>query len=265
MKNAVISLSFDDGRGDNFRVIETILAPRGIPATLNITTGYVDGTCPVKLRPSGKSPLTVENVKKLANSPHVELALHGDCHQNSINDIATGREKMIKWLEKEDSFVFGFASPGSGMRHESFVNSHEKLFQKQISYMRTGLRIQKHELIRNLCRKAGRILHIPLLYQIAYADTLMTECPDRVIYSVPIMKDTTVAQVKAIIDLAVRRNCALTLMFHSIVKNTKNEDNWSWAERKFISVCDYLKKIQWDGKVSLMTTQQLADELRNIT
>ena len=105
-------------------------------------------------------------------------------------------------------------------------------------------------------------MHIPLLYQIAYANTLMSKCADRVVYSVPVMKDTTLSQVKALINLAVRRRCGLTLMFHSIVDDITGEDNWSWERQKFIGLCDYLDKKRQEGMLEVLTTQQLVDALR---
>lgn len=44
MKKAIVTLSFDDGRIDNYRVAKEILLPNNIPATINIATGYIDGS-----------------------------------------------------------------------------------------------------------------------------------------------------------------------------------------------------------------------------
>lgn len=262
MKCAIVSLSFDDGRGDNRDIFENVLIPRTLPATLNVTTGYVDGSCPEELSPSDKQAITVSDVQKFANTTLVEIALHGNNHLNTEEDIAAGRNKVISWLDLQQNHVFGFASPGSGLKVDDFLNSQSPLFREHISYLRTSLRIEHYKLLRILSRKAGRIMHIPLLYQIAYADTLMSECADRVVYSVPVMKDTTLSQVKALINLAVRRRCGLTLMFHSIVDDMAGEDNWSWERQKFIGLCDYLDKKRQEGMLEVLTTQQLVDALR---
>lgn len=261
MDKAIISLSFDDGRGDNLDVFQSILEPMSIPVTFNITTGYVDGSCPEGRAPSAKKPLSLENVCALAKHPLVEIALHGDEHLNTEEDIAKGRAKIIEWLDAPDSAAFGFASPGSGLKVNTFVNSRTTLFREQISYLRTSLQIKKYHWLRTLCRKAGRVIHIPLLYRIAYADTLMTSCPDRVIYSIPVMKDATFLQVKAIVDLAIQRRSALTLMFHSVLEDVSREDNWTWDRKKFVCLCKYLEEKRLSGKLELMTTKRLMDYL----
>lgn len=257
MEKAIISLSFDDGRGDNLDIFNNVLIPNSIPATINITTGYVDETCPAHLSPSPKKAIAKSDVIALAQNPLVEVAMHGDCHLNTVEDIAAGREKLIRWLGLAESSALGFASPGSGLSPERFIQSNDLLFTQQITYLRTSLRIEHIRWIRILCRKIGRIFHIPFLYRIAYADTLMRECKDRVIYSIPVMKDTTFAQIKAMIDLAVSRHCALTLMFHSILENTENEDNWSWQQQNFEKLCTYLKKKTDQDKLFVMTTREL--------
>lgn len=262
MNKAVVSLSFDDGRGDNWDAFQTILLPMSIPATINITTGYVDGSCPKSLAPTDKPALTIEDVRQLAERPLIEIAMHGDCHLNTQEDIAAGRKKLITWLGLPEKHCLGFASPGSGLHVDEFVNSDGQLFTEQTSYMRTSLRIKKHRRIRVLCRKIGRILHIPFLYQIAYADTLMDACEDRVVYSIPIMKDTTYEQVKRVVDLAISRRCALTLMFHSILEETEGEDNWSWNRSRFLSLCEYLKEKEQTEELELLTTRQMLTMLQ---
>lgn len=262
MKKAAISFSFDDGRGDNFAVFQDVLFSREIPVTINITTGYIDDSCPRDYLPSGKSAMSADEVRQLAADQRVEIALHGDQHQNTEADIAMGREKLISWLNLPADRVFGFASPGSGLPVAKFTDSESELFTKQVSYLRTSLRISSFGWFRVLCRKAGRVLHIPLLYRIAYADTLMDSCYDRVIYSIPVMKDATFDQVKSIVDLAIRRKKALTLMFHSILPDTAQEDNWSWDRAKFEKLCDYVCEQQRNNKLMLCTTQQILDLLQ---
>lgn len=262
MNKAVISFSFDDGRGDNLDAFRNILLPMGIPVTLNVTTGYVDGSCPKSCWPSEKNALSIDDVIMLANDPLVEIALHGDQHKNTESDIAAGRTKLIQWLEFPEDQSFGFASPGSGLALEIFTSSNSVLFTKHITYHRTSLRVQRMRFLRILSRKAARVLHIPVLYKFAYGDTLMDSATDRIIYSIPVMKDTTYQELRSIIDLAVRKKMALTLMFHSITDDTKAEDNWSWSTDKLTKLCNYLNRKKNDGVLEICTTQKLFDRLR---
>ena len=43
MEKIRIVLSFDDGRRDNYRVAKELLEANEIPATFNITSGYLEG------------------------------------------------------------------------------------------------------------------------------------------------------------------------------------------------------------------------------
>ena len=43
MDKAYISFSFDDGRIDNYTKAYPILKKHNLPATFNITTGYIEG------------------------------------------------------------------------------------------------------------------------------------------------------------------------------------------------------------------------------
>ena len=262
MEKATISLSFDDGRADNYEVIEKLLRPMGIPVTLNITTGYVDGSCPEPLSPSVKSALSVEQVCRLADSEKTEIALHGDRHLNTWEDILSGKRKLLQWMHLPENHPFGFASPGSGMKTVEFVRDEKIRSENQILYLRTSLRNERMVALRILCRKAGRILHLPVLYRIAYADTLMTHCEDCIVYSVPVMRDTTFEEVKAIVDLCVRRKAALTLMFHSILPDVDGEDNWSWSWQKLERLCRFLKEKKNNQTLRIVTTKDLVRILR---
>lgn len=257
MKKALVSLSFDDGRTDNYDIIKEVTIPMNLPVTLNITTGYVDGSSSPENKPSDKPAMTKENVINLFHEPLVEIALHGDQHLNTEEDISAGRKKLIEWFDLPCEAKFGFASPGSNLAVHQFVNSRSNLFNNDVLYMRTSLRIVTKKRLRVLCRKISRVIHIPFLYAIAYADTIMERSDNRVIYSVPILKDITAEQVKAIINLCIKRGGMLTLMFHSVVEDVMAEDNWSWERKKFEAVCEYLVLKQNEGLLNVCTTEVL--------
>lgn len=43
MDRAVVTLSFDDGRIDNYCIVKEVTNPLNIPVTINIATGYITG------------------------------------------------------------------------------------------------------------------------------------------------------------------------------------------------------------------------------
>lgn len=260
-KRAAISLSFDDARGDNTEVFDSVLLQCDLPATLNVTTGYVDETCPEQLRPSDKKPMKKEDVVRLWKRGRVEIAMHGDRHLNELSDIAACREKLIQWLELPAESGFGFASPGSGMTTAAFRSRELRTFRASVLYMRTSLRIRSWKHIRVLCRKAGRVIHLPMLYRIAYADTIMYYRDGKIIYSIPVMRDTTLGQVKSIVNLCIRNKGNLTLMFHSVLPDEKGEDNWTWKRSKFEQLCAWLRKKEEEDQVEVLTSARLFDRL----
>ena len=260
---ATLSLSFDDGRGDNRAVLDELLLPAGIPATLNIATGYVDGSCPAELLPTDKAPMSRAEVQRFAEDPMVEIAMHGDFHLNTEEDILNGRSKLLCWLDLPESELLGFASPGSGFSLECFRSEQGAALRERIAYLRTSFRITSCRGLRSLARKAGRVIHLPLLYRVGFHDTVMTDCDGKIVYSIPVMKDATMRQVLSVVRACVRRRGALVLMLHSILEDVSGEDNWSWERAKLEALCRELKKLEQEGKLTLCTTMKQYQLLQN--
>ena len=117
----IISLSFDDGRLDNYKVFKEILEPNHIPVTINIATGFIENKCTVG---SQVKPLTISQIQEMSASPLVEFACHGHMHKNEIKDIEAGRLKLAKWISSSPRNKLGFASPGSNMTPD-YIRSHK--------------------------------------------------------------------------------------------------------------------------------------------
>ena len=260
MERAIISLSFDDGRRDNFRVFRDILTPGNIPATFNITSGFIDGTLPPEEFRCKIPPLTIEEIVKIYESPICEIALHGDRHKNTEEDIETGGRKIAKWLGIPEDTVFGFASPGGEMTSKRF-NSMDNYVKKNVSYMRCDMRITRHRRLKLFARKVSRVVKFSPIYRFAFSDTLMTDCPDRTVYSDLVLNGNTVSQVKSIIDHAVRKKAALTLTFHTIAFD-EDADKWSWSASKLEKICDHLRLLRDSGKADILTTAELYERIR---
>ena len=260
-RKAVVTLSFDDGRGDNTAVLDRLLLPRQIPVTLNITTGYIDGTCSKAARPTEKKPMAKQDVIRFAKNPLVEIALHGDKHQNTPEDILAGRAKLIQWLELEENHSFGFASPQSKMNRELWESDAYAEVRAKVQYMRDSYRIDTCRHLRTLLRKAGRIIHLPAFFAFAYADSKMAFRDGKIVYSACVLKDTSFRQVRALLGHCVRNNASITLMFHSILPDCGKDDAWSWDEKKFEKLCNYLVEMRGKEKLEICTTKQMFEKL----
>ena len=261
MGQTMVSLSFDDGRGDNTRILDEVLLPNHIPATLNITTGYVDGTCAVDQCPSNKRPMRKEDVIRLGRHPLVEVALHGDRHKNTVEDIYACKKKLVEWLDLDESYRFGFASPESKLKLEEWRSSEFSELRNELLYMRDSFRISSYHAVRTFARKLGRVIRLPLFYRVAYEDTAMAYIEEKLVYSACVHKDTTVKQVRALLDDCMKNGTSITLVFHSVLDDCTEEDTWSWERGKFEELCSYLAAKRDEGKLDICTTKKMMERL----
>lgn len=259
---ASVSFSFDDGRGDNTPLADRVFLPMGLPMTLNITTGYVDGSCPPENLPCDRAPMTRAEVQRLSASPGIEIAMHGDRHQNSPEDIRACRKKLGLWLELPEDRPLGFASPNSAIPVEELQAYAQAEPRDGIAYLRISQRILTHRLLRILCRRAARILHLPVFCRIAFHDTVMTAPEGRIMYSVPVMRGVTARQLLAVVRDAVRRRGALVLMFHSVEPEPPAQDNWSWSQEEMQRLCEAVRKLQNLGRLEARTTMEQFRQLQ---
>ena len=116
-------------------------------------------------------------------------------------------------------------------------------------------------MFEKIIRKAYAQTRNSKIYAWSRSFSLMKKCVDDIIYSVPITKDRTIAEVKSLIDLCVQKGCALTLNFHSIVPDTSREDMWSWSTSQFEEMCDYMKALQLKEKLLVCKTRELYERL----
>lgn len=275
MKKAMISLSFDDGRLDNIFVAKNILAPRNLPATFNITTGYIDGTCPKSGLKTEQEPMSISDVKWLSDNALFEIAMHGDKHQNSVEDMIECRKKLLQWLQLPENHKFGFASPSSGLN----INTLKDLtIYDKISYFRVGPKSGiGQKTVKTFDRidqtlKIGRFYNFyqPKAFSIENQDSLMHKINGKVIYSVVIYRHTTCEEIYRLIDKCIRKKQAVVFMFHSILDNaeeisTNNPDNdlpYLWNTKKFVELCDYLKSKKDSGLIDVVATESIFKMIR---
>ena len=262
-KEAIITFSFDDGRIDNYKAVKEILLPNNIPATINIATGYIDGSLKMLGGGYNPKPMTIEQIRELYSTGIIEIAGHGDLHKNEWDDIKLGREKLLAWLQVPFDSKIGFASPGSGMTPK-FIRENQRILENLgFSYARTGPEIRTKHMMRLYARKAARVLHWSKLYKVAYKDSLQSRVTKEPVLSIPILKDTSLAEIKELIHFSEKRELLCTLMFHSIIDEQKNKngDIWCYDYRKFEELVSWLKEEREKNKLEILTT---ADALKNV-
>lgn len=260
MKKAIVSLSFDDGRKDNYKIFQDILQKYELSATINIATGYIEGKVNAALQPA----MSIEQIIELSTNELFEIACHGDLHSNDLEDIVSGREKLLDWLNLPKDYQIGFASPGSEMNLE-YINENESFFrQRGFEYVRTGPRIESKKYLRKILRRLARIVKFKFLFRFVYSETIQLTKRGVVLFSVPILKETTVDQIIELIKYTCKKRGLCVLMFHSIQpKGTKfYSDNWTYDFKKFEQLCRKIAELRDEEKIEVKTTSQAYKSLQ---
>lgn len=265
MKNkAYVTLSFDDGRGDNYRTFTEILVPNNIPATLYVTTGYIERKCTLGAsKDNMPEPMSIHEIIGLHRNSLFEIGAHGDMHKNDFEDIKKGREKLFEWLGLPEDAKIGFASPGSYLT-KKFVEENRSVFTNMgFQYIRTGSNFRAFEenkfkqLPCKIFRRLGKKVHSGWLFKKTYGKSIVKCVDGLTLTSVPAMHDITVKELKAIVEETKRENAWVIIMFHSILKDSeKNSNNtWSYDYEKFEQFIRYLVEERDSGKVEILTTK----------
>lgn len=261
MEKGYVSFSFDDGRIDNYNVAYPILKNYNLPATFNITTGYVEGKFQ-KGRLTYSEPMNMQMVDELYRDPLIEIAGHGYWHENTIEDILKGGSEL-KFFLKSMGGISGFASPGTAMDMDYYHGHKKELNENGIEYVRLSLRYLSNPRIKTFIRKLSRVLPFPMLYRLAYQDTLMDSVEEGLMYSVPVLSSISVAQLKSLISYTIKQKKVCILMLHSIVEDGKVRDNWDYEKSKFESLCHYLFVMQQQGQLEVITSQKAYELLKS--
>ena len=258
MDKAIIAFSFDDGRGDNYTNAYPILKKYKLPATFNITTGYIKGSVD-REKYEFPEPMSMDMVRELYQDSLNEIAGHGSQHINTTQDIVSGIKELQEILNTDNLYKGsnGFASPGSDLTKDMYNDIKEVLTSNRISYVRISCRYYSFRMIKLFCRKMSRIVKWPWLYKIAYQDTLMGKVEDGILYSIPVLSSVTPKQIDAVIRLAVKKKKACVLMFHSIVGDEKKRNSWDYSSRKFEHLCQILSKYREQNLLEVKTTMEL--------
>lgn len=250
-----IVFSFDDARLDSYEAIK-IAERYGIKSTLNVTTGYVDGSLPKSNKDFPVPAMTKEQVIELYNNPFVEIACHSHNHTNTFDDIIKGKKELYDWVKPNGEL--GFVSPGSSVDFN--VNPLSKFKGTGFLYVRIGPIWGKYAKILRILRKASRIFQSPFLCYLGYRSTLKNAVEENyLIHGVPVIHDNTLKQFTYLVDKCSQEGLTCVFIFHSILSKgvNKADDNWSWDKDDYVRLCEYIHKKMNDGIESCFTRELL--------
>lgn len=244
-KKGTVVISIDDGDADGFRLYEDIFKKHKLSATYNVVTGLI----------GEESRLTREQVQVLHNEPFIEIAAHGHTHQNDDEDVSKSVDCLYAWLDiKKDAI--GFASPGSQMRNAFIEENAKHLRQMKLLYVRTSKNpapSSRHLALRDalIARGASEFVYENAL-ELAYSfDGLCVN-------SAAIYHQTSVADMKALAELAAEEKACIVFMFHRIKK--VGEENYAgnlcYDYDSFAEFAEFLAQMRDAGKIDVLTNEQ---------
>lgn len=263
-----IVLSFDDGRKDNYRAAMEIMKPLNVPATFNITTGYVLKSIDDKEKPGPHEPLSLDELKELAAYDLFEIAGHGYSHDNDIDNLVDGVLKLRKLLPNKK--INGVASP-----HSEFdlyeIEKAKKIFKEnEIDYLRISNDFSKMGKVKIWLRRMNRVLHIPQLYSWVNKDSVEYKT-NFLLHSFPVIRDNKLKEVKGLIDHLINnetdKDVICILMFHSILKPGEDyyKDLFSWNYDDYKMLCVYLSEQENKGYITIEKTCDVIKQSGNIS
>ncbi len=252
MKYAV--LSFDDGRADTYENAYKILRKYSLTATINAVTDFI--AHPERysdFASGGNKAMTAEQLIECQKNG-IEIACHGATHQNTADDILRNiREFQNMGISTED---IGFASPNSYVTETTCSNIRALADKKIISYIRSGVRLERENFLYKALTAVERITHSKYLFYILNKRNIESGKNNGILKSIAVLKCTTPEQLIYFTE-KMKDNDAVIFMFHSIIdKNCLyyTADKWCWDIARFEKLCAYLKKT--DG-IQAVTTRDL--------
>lgn len=257
---SMVSLSFDDGRIDNYTIVLPVLRRLHLQATFNICTGYI-----LKAKDceafTDTEPMTVEMVREIFTDKNMEIASHGHRHEPYMQDLSEGIDRLRQIVEAENlcNGYNGIAVPHNRLSHSEWEKLNAIMREKKVRYVRKSIRNGQHGEWRSWCRKISRLCPSTPLYLMAHAKTLMDdEKNGSLIYSVPVMASTPPRCVISLINMAIKKGKHLVLQFHSIGDNPSSNDPLTYNAMSFDVIASHLAKKQEKGDLKVVTTMEMA-------
>ena len=240
-KNGIITLSFDDGRKDTFRVFMDILKPRKIPGVVYIPSGYIETRFSDPLEIGYNGVMTKRELDIIKADSLFEIGGHGYMHKNDFKDTQKGVDKLREWYPEIDEI--GLASPHSEITEEYVLKNKEKYIEMGFKYVRGGRNFAKYTMPKRFISLVARKTKSPGIFCTCYKSS-MNANKSYYLKAIPIHKLTTYDQVKAIIDCCIKYKKWAILEYHGIDKSNTKEysEEFCWLEDDFIKICNYIVK-----------------------
>lgn len=252
-----VSITFDDGRADNYEVAFPIMKQYGLVGTIYCTTGYIDGSWQSTSWKSAGKPVTKEQMRELQEAGW-ELALHGDKHITDVDDLRNALAKMNEWGFGAKSF--GFSMPDSVSKEQKYKDFVETYLGKEVLYIRKGRKIDTGKLTSKLLFGGYSILGSQAAYNLFNKNNVIeTDHIDpENIYTVVVRYEDKPQMITRFLKQLPDETWTV-LMLHSILPETDplyGSDAWNWNKERFDSFCMGIKSLVDEESISVKTVYQ---------
>lgn len=239
-----VTLTFDDGRIDNYAYVSPILNKYDLPATIFCVTGFVDGTWR-KTDGGWKSvtaPVSVEQLQEMSYD-RWEIGLHGDKHITEYEDLKNAITKMKSW--GFSTTLLPFSIPDSKNETDELQKIIESDIIDHISFIRKGRAI-KAKSLKNIVLY---VLYTKCKQQWAYnrfnipSVNLKANFDRYNVSSVVVRHEDSPQMMLKFLD-SVPDESWTVFMLHSILPESDkyyNADCWTWSDVKFDTFVKGLK------------------------
>jgi len=252
-----VVLSFDDGFASFKEIVLPILDRFSYKASINVVTGFSDGTI------SNKYPrLSILDIQELNSQGH-EIALHSNSHlkPTDISDFEIARVKLEKWI--------GCEKRGAIIPYSQSIsnNLYEYLRQRCLyvaDYSQHKIRRSCKEQvfrIKNLFHRTTFGNHVVSSHYYLYnKKSINHDFPAFV--RLPVKDNCSPEEIIKLLEMAPNNSC-LTIVFHSIVENVLESVEWpkgAWTKNNFEIL---LSKIKANKRIRVLTQKELFDGICN--
>jgi len=257
-RKTLVSISFDDGREDTYRVAYGIMKRYGLAGTIHVTTGYVDKTWENGKFNSSAGPLKIEELKEM-KACGFEISSHGDKHMTGKKDLQDSLKKLKEWdLIGEQA---GFSIPKSQLSEQEKEVFSGFLKENGILYMRGGRSSKCYSLESKAFYALYNAMKLQKFYDLFNCHNLMDlegsgSFSRYDLHSVVIKGGDDPHMVSQFIEQNAAGKSWIILMLHGIQnKGDENyeKDQWSWSSDKFEQLCSQLKEMSDAGRISVVT------------
>ena len=252
----IIVLSFDDSREDFYTRVFPLLKKYNTPATLNVISGFVDGTTKMNMASADNKAMTSSQVVECQQSGLVEIACHGATHDNTKEGVLQNIEDMETWGVNVEGV--GFASPTSILTkkniHETGIDS--LIEDGTLSYVRSGIRTRREGLIYSAFTLLDSKIHSGILFYRLNKRCVIGNALPSILPSVAVNCYHTILQVKKLIA-KMHDGETVILNFHSVLRKDDAgyaKDKFYWDEDRFEKL---LKDLVSDTSIKVCTTKDL--------